>query len=371
MKKIYLDNAATTSMDPIVWDHMKPHFLETYGNPSSSHFAGREAKAVVESSRKKIAQLIGSNPKRVIFTSGATEANNLVFKFAVRDLGVKTIIVSPLEHHAVLYPVQHTEGIEVLYTKHDKNGQVDLVHLENLLSSHQNVLVSVMHCNNEIGIINPVKEIAQLVKTHGALFHSDTVQSVAHLDVSQEELGIDFIVSSAHKYHGPKGIGFLSFNQDFVLRADQLGGVQEKSLRAGTEAVGLISGMAKALEIVHESREEVEEKNARLKKYLIEQLSNIDGIGFNAGSQNLDGYLPSVINLALSKEKFNDMTLFTLDLNGVAVSGGSACSSGAIKGSHVLETLDPSNDNIALRVSFSKFTTKEDLDYFVEVLRNL
>lgn len=367
MRQVYLDHAATTQLDPEVWDYMKPYFLNTFGNPSSSHYAGREAKAVIEASRKKIAKIIGANPKRLIFTSGATESNNLVIKFATRDLGVKNIIVSPLEHHAVLYPVQHS-GVNLQYTKHNKNGELDLVHLENLLSSTPDALVSVMHANNEIGVINPVKKIADLCKAHGALFHSDTVQSIAHLEVNQEELGIDFVVSSAHKFHGPKGVGFLSFNQDFVLHSDQLGGNQEKSLRAGTEAVASIAGMARALELVEASREKTEAHHVDLKKYLVSQLEQIDGVGFNAGSDCLEGYLPSVINLALSKEKFNEMTLFTLDLNGIAVSGGSACSSGAIKGSHVLETLDPENDSIAVRVSFSKFTTKEELDYFLGVL---
>lgn len=370
MKKVYLDNAATTQLDPEVWDYMKPYCLETIGNPSSSHYAGREAKAVVEASRKKIVKLIGGNPKRLIFTSGATESNNLVIKFAVRDLGVKTIIVSPLEHHAVLYPVHHS-GVNVLYTRHNKKGELDLTHLENLLSSTPDALVSIMHANNEIGIINPVKKIAELVKAHGALFHSDTVQSVAHLEVNQEELGIDFIVSSAHKFHGPKGIGFLSFNRDFVLHSDQLGGVQEKSLRAGTESVGAIAGMTRALELVHECRAETETHYLELKSYLVKEVSKIDGVTFNAGSENTEGYLSSIVNLALSKNKFNEMTLFQLDLNGIAVSGGSACSSGAIKGSHVLESLDPENNNIAVRVSFSKFTTKDELDYFLGVLRGM
>ena len=370
MRKVYLDNAATTSLDPQVWECMQPYFLNVYGNPSSTHFAGREARGAVEASRKQIANLVGTKAQRLIFTSGATEANNLVFKFAVRNLGVKNIIVSPLEHHAVLYPAEHA-GVNVHYTKHDSFGVLDLTHLENMLANCPNSMVSIMHANNEIGKINPVKEIAQLCKIHGAYFHSDTVQSLAHLDVNQQELGIDFIVSSAHKYHGPKGVGFLAFNQDFVLSSDQLGGAQEKGLRAGTEAVPLVVGMAKALEILSESREENEAQMLALKQYLIEQLKPIKGVGFNAGSEQVDGYLPSVINLALSKEVFNEMTLFTLDLNGVAVSGGSACSSGAIKGSHVLETLDPQNDSLAIRVSFSKFTTQEDIDYFVECLKNL
>lgn len=368
MKKAYLDNAATTQLDPEVWKVMEPYFLNHYGNPSSSHYAGRESRAAVELARKTIAKQVGTQPSRLLFTSGATESNNLVFKFAVKDLGIKTLIISPLEHHAVLHPAQHTKEVNLLYTKHDQNGKIDLEHLENLLVSNQNVLVSVMHANNEIGRINPVVAIGRLCKTHGALFHSDTVQTISHIPVHQQELGIDFMVSSAHKYHGPKGVGFLSMNRDFVLTPDQLGGLQEKSLRAGTENVASIVAMAKALELVRQNGQWVEQHCADLKQYLVTKLSTIDGVSFHASSDQKEDYLPSILNVALSKERFNSMTLFTLDLKGIAVSGGSACSSGAIKGSHVLEALNPLNDQLALRISFSKYTTTDELDYLVEVL---
>lgn len=368
MKKVYLDNAATTKLDPEVWRAMEPYVLTHYGNPSSLHYAGRESRAAVESARKTIAGLVGTKPSRLLFTSGATESNNLVFKCAVKDLGIKTFIISPLEHHAVLHPAQRTQGVNVRYTQHDPNGKIDLAHLENLLASHQNVLVSVMHANNEIGRINPVEEIAGLCKTHGALFHSDTVQTISHRPVHQQELGIDFMVSSAHKYHGPKGVGFLAMNRDFVLTPDQLGGSQEKSLRAGTENVGSIVGMAKALELVHQNYQTVEPHCADLKSYLVSKLRAIQGVSFHAGSDQKQDYLPSILNVALAKDRFNSMTLFTLDLKGIAVSGGSACSSGALKGSHVLEALNPLNDQLAVRISFSKYTTTQELDYLVEAL---
>lgn len=368
MRKIYLDNAATTVLDPQVWKCMKPYFLEVYGNPSSAHYAGREAKASLELARKEIAKNIGASSAKLIFTSGATESNNLVFKFAKKDLGVKKVIVSPLEHHAVLNTAQAFFGSEVLYTKHDTHGVLDLKHLEQLLATNKDCLVSVMHANNEIGIINPVKEIARLCKLYGILYHSDTVQSMVHQEIDLEDLDIDFIVCSAHKFHGPKGVGFLAFGQNFKLTPDQFGGVQEKSLRAGTEALPLIIGMSEAMKINQKSLKETEQANLELKQYLIEKLSVVDGISFNGGSDATEGYLSSLLNISLPKDIFNEMTLFTLDLNGIAVSGGSACSSGAIKGSHVLDYIDKGNTNIALRVSFSKYTTKEELDYFVEQL---
>lgn len=369
MQKVYLDNAATTVLDSAVWEEMKPYFLENYGNPSSSHFAGREAKAAVELARKKIASSIGALSSRLIFTSGATEANNLVFKFAQRDLGVQKVIVSPLEHHAVLNAAKAIFGDQIIYTKHNSCGVLDLVHLSRLISDNPNCLVSIMHINNEIGIINPIEKIAKICKQYKVLYHSDTVQSFAHVDVNLSQIEADFIVASAHKFHGPKGIGFLAFGQDFILTPDQYGGLQEKNLRAGTEAVPLIVGMSKALELHKKSLAEIEINDRKLKTYLVEELSKIEGVTFNAASDRLEGYLCSLINISLSKMFFNDMTLFTLDLNGIAISGGSACSSGAINGSHVLSYLNSNNDSIAIRVSFSKYTIQQDLDCFLIQLK--
>ena len=371
MKKVYLDNAATTALDPKVLEVMQPYFLNFYGNPSSSHCAGREARASIEEARKTIAQLIGTKSARLIFTSGATESNNLVFKFAKRDLGIQQVLVSPLEHHAVLHTAMHLFGENVHYIRHHSNGEIDLAHLEQLLAKYPKSLVSVMHANNEIGRINPLKAIGVLCKTYQSLLHSDTVQSIAHQQINIEDLGLDFAVSSAHKYHGPKGVGFLAFGQDFKLNADQWGGTQEKGLRAGTENVSAIIGMSRALELVNDGLETTESNLKGLKQHLIEGLKTIEGVTFNGDSDKSEGVLSSILNINLPKDQFNEMTLFSLDMNGIALSGGSACASGAVKGSHVLSYLNPENDNIALRVSFSKFTTIEELDCFLEVLRGL
>jgi cysteine desulfurase len=371
MKKIYLDNAATTVLDPQVLEVMTPYLLNFYGNPSSAHFAGREAKAAIEQARKEIAQLVGAKSARLIFTSGATESNNLVFKFAKRDLGIQKVIISPLEHHSVSYAAKFIFGEEVLELKHHPNGLPDLGHLEQLLAQNPHSLVSVMHINNEIGLVNPIKEIANLCKTYQSLFHSDTVQSIAHQKVNMEELGIDFMISSAHKYHGPKGIGFLAFSSDFKLTSDQWGGTQEKGLRAGTENVASIVGMAAALKLVNQHFDTDWQHLIELKNYLVQKLKNIDGITFNADSDKIEGFLPSILNISLPQNRFDEMTLFNLDIQGIAISGGSACASGAVKGSHVLSYLYEGQKNIALRISFSKFTSFEDLDYFVEVLQNL
>ncbi len=371
MKKIYLDNAATTALDPQVLEAMMPYLLNHYGNPSSSHYAGREAKAGIESARKSIALQIGAKSSRLIFTSGATESNNLVFKFAQKDLGIQHVIVSPLEHHAVLYTAQQLFGSNVHYVSHSNSGEVDLLELEKLLVRFPNSLVSIMHANNEIGIINPIKEISVICKKYHALLHSDTVQSIAHQTIDVENLGLDFMVCSAHKFHGPKGVGFLAMGKDFVLTANQYGGTQEKNLRAGTENVASIVGMAKALELVLCNLEQNENHIKYLKKYLVKELSQMNGISFNAHSDSELGILPSILNINLPKDRYNEMTLFSLDLSGIAVSGGSACGSGALKGSHVLSHLNPENNQVALRISFSKFNTVEELDYFMEVLKRI
>jgi cysteine desulfurase len=371
MKRVYLDNAATTAMDELVLESMKPYLLNFYGNPSSVHFAGREAKAALEQARKSIAATIGAKSARLIFTSGATESNNLVFKFAKRDLGIQKVIVSPLEHHSVGYGAKYIFGDDVVEMRHLPNAEPDLGNLEQLLAQNPKSLVSIMHANNEIGTINPIKEISKLCKNYGALLHSDTVQSIAHQKIDMESLGVDFMVSSAHKYHGPKGIGFMAFSQDFKFTSDQWGGAQEKGLRAGTENVASVVGMAKALELVIENLEKTENHFKDLKTYLIGRLKEIDGIKFNGNSDNLEGVLPSVLNVSLPLEKYNEMTLFSLDLSGIAISGGSACASGAVKGSHVLSYLNNDEKNIALRISFSKYTNKEELDYLVETLKGI
>lgn len=368
MKRVYLDNAATTALLPEVLEEMKPYLLEAYGNPSSAHFIGREARAAVEKSRKTIAQLIGAKPARLLFTSGATESNNLVFKFAKKDLNIETVISSPLEHHSVLYTAKRLFGDNVLYCRHHEDGMLDLTHLEQLVEQNPNSLVSIMHANNEVGTIHPIQRIAEICHLHKCLLHSDTVQSIVHQQLNIEALGLDFAVCSAHKFHGPKGTGFLAFGRDFKLSADQFGGAQEKGLRAGTENVASIVGMAKALEITVGNLAKNEAHFALLKSELISLLRKIEGVKFNANSNNTAGILASILNISLPLERFSEMTLFQLDLKGIALSGGSACGSGAVKGSHVLTFLNKDEENISLRISFSPFTSSEDLVYFVDAL---
>ena len=377
MKKVYLDNAATTPMYDEVISEMLLSMRTVFGNPSSSHSIGRSAKAVVENSRKYIAKVLKVSASEIIFTSGGTEANNLILRNAVANLGVKRIISSKIEHHAVLNTIQHLKkefNLKVDFVSFDSNGQIDLSELRNLLAdnSEEKTLVSLMHVNNEIGSILPLKKVAVICKEYQAYFHSDTVQSIGHFDLDLQDVPVDFITASAHKFHGPKGIGFAFFRKGLGIQPMIFGGEQEKGARAGTEAVHLILGMEIALfmSVLNLQLDIAHIKN--IKSNFITQLKEaVPSVNFNVASNCLETSTHTVINVRFAKEI--PMLLFQLDLKGIAVSGGSACQSGANKGSHVLQEFLSVEDaaKTSVRFSFSKFTTLEEISHAISVLKEL
>ncbi len=377
MQKVYFDSAATTKIRPEVVTKMVSVLNEDYGNPSSSHGFGRSAKNHIEQARKNIANYLGVKASEIIFTSGGTEADNLAINSAVRDLKVQHIITSKIEHHAVLHTVQEIEarfGIKVSYLNIDQDGAVDYKHLESLLkTSKEKTLVSLMHVNNEVGTILDIEKVGSLCKEYEALFHSDMVQSIGHLEVNLNELHVDFTAASAHKFHGPKGIGFAYIRKNSGLKPLIFGGEQERGYRAGTESVHNIAGMDEALRLTYENL--VEEKGyiVDLKQYFIDQLKEkIEGIKFNANCCDKEHSTYSLINVCLpiTSDKAG-ILLFHLDINGIACSKGSACQSGSSKGSHVLTEIlnDEDIQKPSIRFSFSKYNTKEEVDYVVDVLK--
>ncbi len=367
---IYLDNAATTPLDQRVFEEMTPYFLSHFGNPSSTHSLGRQAKVAIETARKSIAKRLNCLSSELFFTSCATEANNAIIKGVVEKFGIKHIITSKLEHHAVLHVIEAIErqGIITLhFIENDENGVLDLTHLEELLKVNTDAFVSVMHANNEIGTINPIEEIGLLCKKHKALFHSDTVQTIGHSPLDLATLPVDYLVASAHKFHGPKGSGFMYVRKDKRFSPLLLGGAQEKDLRAGTENTAGIIGMAFAFELAFENPEQ--EKDFKiLKNYFINEITQrFDFITINGTKGKT---LNNIISLSIAPEKSNAMLLFSLDLQGIAVSGGSACGSGAVK-SHVTEALGLPAEVGVLRVSLSRFNTKEELSMLLDKLEGV
>ena len=374
MKKIYLDNASTTAIRPEVIQEITKVMTEDYGNPSSTHSVGRNAKNILELSRKSIAKQLNVSAQEIIFTSGGTEANNWILRSAVQDLKVKRIISSKIEHHAVLLTIEALKKdfpIEVDYVNLLPNGEIDLTHLSDLLSQEVKTLVSLMHVNNEIGTILDLEQVGLICRQYNALFHSDTVQSMGKMKIDLQATTVDFILASAHKFHGPKGVGFAFVRKNSALQPLFYGGEQEKGLRAGTEAVHQIAGMAKALEISYANLEEEKEQISAIKNYLIEQLErNFSGFAINGNS---NGFY-NIVNVLLpfSEEK-TAMILFHLDMRGIAVSRGSACQSGSIRPSHVLAEI--LSDNLirkpSLRISLSHYNTKEDIDDLIEALKTV
>lgn len=375
MKKVYLDNAATTPVAPEVFEEMAPILQNVFGNPSSQHSFGRYAKGILETSRRKVASCIHADPSEIVFTSGGTEADNMALHISIHELDVKRIITSEIEHHAVLHTVEDictkNNEIEFQTVKLTSDGHVDLNHLKELLAnSDKKTLVSLMHGNNEIGNLLPLEEVSQICRAHNAYFHSDTVQTMAHYRIDLKKVDIDFVTCSAHKFHGPKGVGFLYINKKIKGSPFVHGGAQERGLRGGTENLYGIVGLAKAMEIAHDDMEEHQNHIQGLKSYMIEQLKkNIKNIDFHGDIENPDKSLYTVLNVRLPKTSKASMLLFTLDLKGVACSGGSACSSGSNKGSHVLEGIQADTSHPNVRFSFSRYNTKEDIDYAVQVLK--
>jgi cysteine desulfurase len=385
MKKVYLDNASTTAIRPEVIQEMTKVMTDDYGNPSSTHSFGRNAKSILELSRKSIAKHLNGSAQEIIFTSCGTEANNWILRSAVKDLKVKRIITSKMEHHAVLYTLlalQKDYGIEVDYVAVKPNGEVDITDLVELLSQEKKTLVSLMHVNNEIGTVLDLARIGHICQQYNALFHSDTVQSVGKIEIDLQTIPVDFIVASAHKFHGPKGVGFAFVRKNSGLQPLFFGGEQEKGLRAGTEALHQIAGMTKALELSYANLEKERNSISELKQYLIERLelefpeSKINGESDKQlqTSDYKSQTFYNILNVALpfSEDKVA-MILFHLDMKGIAVSRGSACQSGSIKPSHVLAEILSDEDlkKPSLRISLSHYNTKEDIDSLIEALKNI
>ena len=377
MQKVYFDSAATTELRPEVIAKMVSVLKEDFGNPSSIHGYGRSAKNHIEQARKNIANCLGVKASEIIFTSGGTEADNLVINSVVRDLKVTHIITSKIEHHAVLHTIQEIESrndILVSYVAIHPDGTIDYEHLESLLSSSkEKTLVSLMHVNNEVGTILDIDRVGKLCKQHEAIFHSDMVQSVGHYEINLSEIDVDYTAVSAHKFHGPKGIGFAYIRKNSGLKPLIFGGEQERGYRAGTESVHNIAGMDEALRLSYENLQEEKAYIQNLKQYFIDTLkSKIDGVKFNASCCDVKNSTYTLINVCLpvSVEKAG-ILLFHLDINGIACSKGSACQSGSGKGSHVLTEIlsDEDLQKPSIRFSFSKYNTKEEVDYVVDVLK--
>lgn len=370
--RVYLDNAATTPLAPEVAEAMIPVLQSEFGNPSSTHFYGRQTKALIETARRSIASWLKCSPAEIIFTSGGTEADNMALYTAVHQLDVKRIISTVIEHHAVGHTIEHLEkndGIEAVWLSVDQQGHIDLTELANYLADGTPTIVSLMHANNEIGTLIPIKEISQLCKQHNAYFHSDTVQTMAHYAFDLSDLDIDFITCAAHKFHGPKGVGFLYVNKRIKPSSLIQGGAQERGLRGGTENVPGIVGLATALNLANEHMAEHQAHVQGLKTYMIERLQAVfPDVAFH-GDITPTGSLYTVLNVCLPKTAKSGMLLFTLDLKGIACSGGSACSSGSVKGSHVLEGIKADGSRPNARFSFSRYTTKAEIDYALEQLQ--
>ena len=373
--RVYLDNAATTPLDPEVFEAMKPFMLEDFGNPSSTHAHGRKVRAAIESARKKVAELLNCTPGEIIFTSGGTEADNTLLCNSISTYGIQHAISSPIEHHAVSHTLETLvkKGlVQLHHVQLDEKGHVDLVHLENLLREHPKALVALMHANNEIGNLLDLEKVGELCTQYSAYFQSDTVQTMGHYRHDLKKLKVHGLTAAAHKFHGPKGVGFMYINKDKKIQQLIHGGAQERNMRGGTENVYGIIGLAKALEICYREMAEHENHIKKLKSHMIEKLrETIPGVSFNGDSANLEKSLYTVLNVSLPESEENDMLLFNLDLQGISASGGSACSSGASTGSHVLGALYPNSKRGAVRFSFSKNNTRAEIDFAVEKLADL
>lgn len=375
MKQIYLDNASTTQLREEVITVMTEVLRNSYGNPSSTYALGRSAKAVIETSRKQIAKYLNVNAQEIVFTSSATEANNWILQNAVKHLKVQRIITSKIEHHAVLNTVlelQSEFGIELVFVNLSENGNVDVNHLEELLKDEKPTLVSLMYVNNETGNVLDIEKVGELCKEYKAYFHSDTVQAMGKIRMDLQKFPIDFVIGTAHKFHGPKGIGFIFVRKGVALKPLFFGGSQEKGIRAGTESTHQIAGLAKALELSYDNLETEKQHILSLRNYLIDKLNkNFQGYKINGDSQN---GIYNIINVQLPfPESVTPTILFSLDMKGISVSRGSACQSGSILPSHVLKEILPENEinKPSIRISFSHFNTKEDVDSLVEVLKTL
>lgn len=373
MKRVYLDNAATTPLDQQVIAEMANVMENFYGNPSAIHSLGREVRTLVEKARKTVAGLLNASPSEIFFTSGGTEADNTAIRCGISAYGIKHAITSKIEHHAVEHTLNMLlkDGtIEKLSFVHlDEKGNVNLQHLEELLQTNGRTFVSLMHANNELGTLTDIEKVGEICEKYDAIFHTDTVQTMGHYKHDVRKLKVHFLVCAAHKLHGPKGVGFLFVNSNIKISPMIYGGAQERNMRGGTENVYGIIGLAKALEIAYKDMEAHQNHIQGLKDYLKNQLiAEIPNIAFN-GETAAEKSLYTVLNVSFPEMDMGDMLLFNLDINGICASGGSACSSGSNIGSHVLNGINANPNRPAVRFSFSKYTSKEELDYVIEKVK--
>ncbi len=374
-QRIYFDNAATTALDSEVLEAMMPYLTDHFGNPSSIYSYGRETRMAIENARKSVAKILGVRPGSIFFTSGGTESNNTAISASIRDLGCTHIITSPIEHHAVLHTVEHygqEKNISFSFVALTPEGHIDLNNLEDQLAQFsaagKKCLVTLMHANNEIGVLLPIQKVGALCQKYAAIFHSDCVQTVGHYPLNLSEIYVHFISAAAHKFHGPKGVGLLYVNENIEIKPFIFGGGQERNLRAGTENVYGIVGFARALEIAMRDYEEASSYIDDLKHYMSEQLKKqIEGVSFNCGPNSLY----TVLSVCFPRNERSDYLLMNLDMNQICASGGSACSSGADAGSHVMKALNKTDKYITIRFSFSKYNTKEEVDRVVTKLKEL
>ena len=374
MDRIYLDNAATTSLDPQVLEAMMPYLTTHFGNPSSIYSYGRECRMAIENARKSVAKTLNAHPAEIFFTSGGTESSNTAITAAVRDLGCKHIISSVIEHHATTHTVEylHCAGEAALsYVKLLPNGHIDLEDLEKLLkNSEEKCLVTLMHANNEIGNILDIHAVGELCKSYNAIFHSDTVQTVGHFPFDLRNTPVHFITGAGHKFHGPKGVGILYINENVKIKPFVHGGSQERNMRAGTENLYGIVGFAKALQMATDNHETDSAYINGLKLYMLEKLKkDITGVSFNGDP--LGKSLYAVLSASFPKTEKSEMILFNLDINNICASGGSACTSGADQGSHVIRAINNNPNQVTVRFSFCKHNTREEIDWVVEKLKEL
>ncbi len=371
--KVYFDNAATTPLDIEVLNEMLPYLTEHFGNPSSIHSFGRKTRSGVEAARKMVAKSLNVSPSEIFFTSGGTEADNMAIRCSIHDMGIKHAITSKIEHHAVLHTLEKLaeEGIiKLSFVNLSAKGHIDLIHLEQLLKDNERSFVSLMHANNEIGNLLPLKETGEICSIYNAIFHSDTVQTIGHYAMDLQKIKIHFVTCSAHKFHGPKGVGFLYIRGNVKINPLIFGGGQERNMRGGTENLYGIIGLSKALEIALRDMDDHQKHIIGIKKYMIAQLKvSFPHLEFNGDSENCGLY--TVLNVHFPPTENAEMLLFNLDIAGIAVSGGSACASGSDVGSHVLRGIGCDVSNPSIRFSFSKFNTIEEVDFVVNKLKEL
>lgn len=371
--RVYFDNAATTPIDKDVLKEMYEVMENQFGNPSSIHAHGREVRTLIEKARKTVSGLLHTSPSQIFFTSGGTEADNMAIRCGIIDHEIKHAITTRIEHHAVVHTLESLEksgAITLSYLDVDSKGNISYDQLEELLKTHERTFVSLMHANNEIGTLMDIERVGEICEQYHAIFHCDTVQTLGHYPHDLSTLKVHFMVCAAHKLHGPKGAGFLYINQNIKIRPLIFGGSQERNMRGGTENVYGIVGLAKAMEIAYQEMDQHHAHIQTLKTYMIDQLrASIPDVDFN-GETDPQKSLYTVLSVSFPEMDMAEMLLFNLDIAGISASGGSACSSGTDIGSHVLNGIKANPRRPAVRFSFSKYNTKEEVDFVVDRLKD-